>query len=132
MRLFLLCLLCAVGFAGAAQADETCDRNDDSQTMMTLCANQDYAAMDARLNQAYKKLEKDSDADTMHLLKTAQRAWIAFRDAECAYAAADSEGGSIHPMLVSMCLTKVTEDRIEQLRVDNTCQEGDVGCTTAD
>ena len=128
MRIFLLSLMVVGGFAGAAEAKEVCDRNDDSQTMMTICAGQDYSAADAELNRVYQKLVKDSDAGTLKLLKTAQRAWISFRDAECAYATAGSEGGSIHPMEVSMCLTTVTEDRIKQLEADNTCEEGDVSC----
>lgn len=128
MRIFLLSLLVVGGFAGVAEAKEACNRNDDSQTMMTICAGQDYAAADAKLNRAYQKLAKDGDADTLKLLKTAQRAWISFRDAECAYATAGSAGGSIHPMEVSMCLTTVTEDRIKQIEADNTCEEGDVSC----
>ncbi|MBN9271734.1 MAG: DUF1311 domain-containing protein [Mesorhizobium sp.] len=121
----------AGSFAGAAEAKEACARNDDSQTMMTICADQDYQAADARLNQTYQKLVKDSDTSTLALLKTAQRAWVSFRDAECAYAAAGSEGGSIYPMLVSMCLTDVTKERIKQLEADNSCEEGAAGCNEA-
>jgi uncharacterized protein YecT (DUF1311 family) len=96
--------------------------------MMTICAGEDYKAADALLNQTYREIEKDSDADTLHLLKTAQRAWLAFRDAECAYATADIAGGSMQPMLLSMCLAKLTEKRTRQLRADNACQEGQGVC----
>ena len=89
-------------------------------------------AADAKLNQAYKDLVGRNDAKTNKLLQTAQRAWIAFRDAECAYTTADSEGGSIHPMEVSQCLTGLTNDRIKQLTTGANCEEGDASCASPD
>ena len=73
-----------------------------------------------------------NDDKTNKLLQTAQRAWMVFRDAECAYSAADSEGGSIHPMEVSQCLTRLTNDRIKQLITGTNCQEGDPSCASPD
>jgi uncharacterized protein YecT (DUF1311 family) len=124
-------LLCGLVLAtGPALSQDKCDRNDDSQQMMNLCAGLDYQAADKRLNATYAGIVGDlrGDGKTLGLLRKTQRAWIAFRDAECAYAAADSEGGSIYPMLVSMCLTKVTNERIRQLEADGNCEGGDAGC----
>ena len=70
--------------------------------------------------------------NTNKLLQTAQRAWIAFRDAECTYSTADSEGGSIHPMEVSQCLTELTEARTKQLTSGSNCREGDASCASSD
>ncbi|RJT41106.1 lysozyme inhibitor LprI family protein [Mesorhizobium waimense] len=127
-RLLLSACLVVLAAGSAAQAQEECDRSDDSQSMMTICAGTEYQAADAKLNAAYKDLVGRNDDKTNKLLQTAQRAWVAFRDAECAYTTADSEGGSIHPMEVSQCLTELTDQRIKQLTSGANCQEGDVSC----
>ena len=132
MRLMLLsaCLVLLAG-ASVARAQE-CDRGDDSQQMMNICAGEDYQAADARLNKAYQDLISSDDADSKRLLQAAQRAWITFRDAECAHSTAASVGGSIHSMEVSQCLTRLTNDRIKQLAAAANCEEGDASCATPD
>ncbi|WP_027166666.1 lysozyme inhibitor LprI family protein [Mesorhizobium sp. WSM3224] len=120
-RLFLSACLVFLATAPAAWAED-CDRGDDSQSMMNICADADRQAADAKLNAAYKDLVDRNDQASNKLLQTAQRAWIAFRDAECAYSTADSQGGSIHPMEVSQCLTELTSARIKQLTSDANCK----------
>ena len=68
------------------------------------------------------------DAEGKKLLQAAQRAWISFRDAECAFSTNDSKGGSIYPMLMSNCLEELTADRTKQLRTYLDCEEGDMSC----
>ncbi len=137
----LLALL-ALPLPALAQEDAPeldCD-NAQTQVEMTGCASQDFDEADAALNAQYKKtraamrqMDADFEADQHgaeeQLLK-AQRAWVAFRDAECAYSTQASEGGSIHPMEVSQCLTKLTETRTKQLTAATTCSDGDVNCTS--
>ena len=130
-RLVLPACLVLLATPPAAFAED-CDRNDDSQSMMNICAAADYQAADAKLNEAYQELVRRNDQASNKLLQTAQRAWIAFRDAECAYTTADSEGGSIHPMEVSMCLTDLTTARTKQLTSGANCKEGDVSCANPD
>ncbi|WP_376702930.1 lysozyme inhibitor LprI family protein [Mesorhizobium sp. ISC25] len=95
MRRILVSTCLAVLAAGSVAHAQECDRNGDSQQMMNICADEDYKSADVKLNKAYQELISGSDANARKLLQTAQRAWIAFRDAECSYSAADSEGGSI-------------------------------------
>lgn len=130
-RIFLSACLVLLAGASAARAQE-CDRGDDSQQMMNICAAEDYQAADAKLNQAYQDLINSDDADDKKLLQVAQRAWISFRDAECAHSTAASSGGSIHPMEDSQCLTRLTNDRIKQLAAAANCQEGDASCASPD
>ncbi|TIO76704.1 MAG: lysozyme inhibitor LprI family protein [Mesorhizobium sp.] len=130
-RLSLPACLVLLATAPAAWGQE-CDRSDDSQQMMNICANADYEAADAKLNAAYKELFGSNDEKAQKLLQAAQRAWIAFRDAECAYSAADSEGGSIHPMEVSQCLTELTNERTKQLTSGPNCKDGDPSCASPD
>lgn len=125
-----VCLL-LLATAPAAFAQD-CDRNDDSQSMLNICAEADYQAADAKLNAAYENILGSNDLASNKLLQTAQRAWIAFRDAECAYSTADTGGGSIHPMEVSRCLTKLTNERIEQLTSKASCKLSDPSCAGSD
>ncbi len=99
-------LLIASGGVGRA-AHAACP--GETQMEMNECAGQDFEAADKRLNRAYKKLEKSSE------LIAAEKAWIAFRDAECMYQAKPYEGGSIQPTIYAGCLQSLTEDRIKQL-----------------
>jgi uncharacterized protein YecT (DUF1311 family) len=100
--------------------------------MLNICADADYQAADAKLNAAYKNIVSSNDRASNKLLQAAQRAWIAFRDAECAYSTADSEGGSIHPMEVSQCLTKLNNERIKQLTSGASCKLSDPSCAGSD
>lgn len=125
-------LLPAIAFsmmASAALAEE-CDRNDQTQTGMNICAGADYAASDAKLNEAYGEIMRrlSESADAKKLLQESQRAWIAFRDAECKFSASRVDGGSVYPMILAMCLTGVTNARVEQLGTYLKCGEGDLSC----
>ena len=86
-----------------------------TQTDMNICAFQDYQRADAKLNAAYKKRVASLEKAQLERLRTAQRAWIAFRDAQCRYEAGVYEGGSMAPMVHSSCLTQLTEARTKDL-----------------
>jgi uncharacterized protein YecT (DUF1311 family) len=113
----------------AAHADECMD-NAESQAAMTQCAAQAYQASDAELNELFHEIRQrlGDDADTRHLLRDAERAWVAFRDAECAFAASAVVGGSAYPMVHDLCLDELTQSRIEQFRQYLDCEEGDMSC----
>ncbi|GAA4121844.1 lysozyme inhibitor LprI family protein [Aminobacter aganoensis] len=115
--------------ASAAFAAE-CDRNDQTQAGMNVCAASDYAASDAKLNAAYGDVMKrlSDNADARKLLLDSQRGWIAFRDAECKFASSGVEGGSIYPMIHAGCLQGLTDARVAQLGAYLKCEEGDLSC----
>ena len=98
----------------AVQAEQDCTA-PVTQTDMNICAFQDYQQADAKLNAAYRKLVAMLDKDQLGRLKTAQRAWITFRDAQCRYEAGVYEGGTIAPLVHSSCLTNLTELRTKDL-----------------
>ncbi|MGL4915460.1 MAG: lysozyme inhibitor LprI family protein [Aeromonas allosaccharophila] len=108
--IYVLMLLMAI----CVQASGDC-KEPMTQAAMNICAMQDYTKADAELNAAYKKLAATLDKEQLGRLKTAQRAWITFRDAQCRYEAGVYEGGSIAPLVHSSCLTKLTEQRTKDL-----------------
>jgi uncharacterized protein YecT (DUF1311 family) len=114
-------------YAEAAYAEEC---QDQTQSGLDVCADKSYKKADAALNGVYKDIThrlKD-DAATAKLLVQAQKAWLTYRDAECAFSSSASAGGSIYPMVLALCLEAVTEERTRDLRVFLKCDEGDMGC----
>ncbi|MDF2619904.1 MAG: hypothetical protein K0S00_2563 [Xanthobacteraceae bacterium] len=106
------------------------DCADPTQMGLDQCAGAAFKKSDARLNQIYGQISArlSGDAPTKAKLVAAQRAWIAFRDAECAFRAAGVEGGSIHSMTVTLCRTDVTDRRVTELEPLLKCEEGDTSC----
>ncbi|NEV15157.1 urease-associated protein [Rhizobium sp. SEMIA 4088] len=97
---------------------------------MNECADKSFKKSDADLNGVYKQIEQrlKDNADTKKLLVTAQRAWVAFRDAECTFQTSGSSQSSIYPMVYSMCLDTVTQSRVRTLEAYLNCAEGDTSC----
>jgi uncharacterized protein YecT (DUF1311 family) len=89
-----------------------------------------FATADNELNSTFKEIEAriGDDAGTKKLLVSAQRAWISFRDNECAFQTSASADGSAYPMLVAACRTELTTDRTKALKAYLNCQEGDLSC----
>jgi uncharacterized protein YecT (DUF1311 family) len=97
----------------------------------TVAAAQDQLkTADSKLNTLYKQIEARlaGDPSTLHLLTVAQRSWIGFRDAECAFSASGAVGGSVYPDVVASCKAGLTEKRIADFNTYLNCQEGDRGC----
>jgi len=95
-----------------------------SQLEMTACAVDDLKQADAELNEVYQTLLiKQADNEVfIRKLRAAQRAWVAFRDAELeAMYACESENqsacwGSMLPLCRSSYMAKLTKDRTDRLR----------------
>ncbi len=113
---------------GAAPGEAADCRDPVTQAEMNACAGEAYEKADAELNAAYREVKERVEGESANLLVAAQRAWVAFRDAECAFAASGSAGGSIHPMAVSNCLEHMTKQRTAELKAHLDCEEGDLAC----
>jgi len=110
----------------SALADEC--TNASTQMEMNTCAAQQYQAADKTLNQTYQTAIKRAAAPQRDLLKKAQQAWIALRDADCALIGSGTEGGSVQPMIVNQCLAEKTNEREAYLASLMQCEEGDLSC----
>ncbi|MFK3709274.1 lysozyme inhibitor LprI family protein [Leclercia adecarboxylata] len=110
----------------SALADEC--TNASTQLEMNTCAAQQYQAADKTLNQTYQTAIKRAAAPQRDLLKKAQQAWIALRDADCALIGSGTEGGSVQPMIVNQCLAEKTNEREAYLASLMQCEEGDLSC----
>lgn len=127
MRYVVLCISLFMNPASALAQD--CDNASDQRTL-DACAATAFEKSDAELNSVYKQIEQrlTDDADKLKLLVTAQRNWIAFRDAECAFSASNVAGASAYPMVNASCQDGLTQKRTDELKLFLNCEEGDLSC----
>jgi uncharacterized protein YecT (DUF1311 family) len=87
------------------------------QADLNTCAAANLAAADAALNAVYRQLmAQQDDKSAKDRLTDVERAWLAYRDKECAFEVGPQrDGGSIWPMEMSNCLERKTADRIREL-----------------
>ena len=110
-----------------AQPKRDCG-NENNQASMNACSFEQWKSADTVLNRDYQALLRRMDPKSQKLLRSAQRAWLAYRDAECGFIASASEGGSVQPMARYGCLQDATEKREEALKFQLSCDEGDIWC----
>ncbi len=119
---FILCLL-FVGFSSQAKDKIKCNPGG-AQLEMNACAYDRFVKADKELNQTYKALLQKEDNNKIFIqkLRVAQKAWLAFRDAEleAMYACEEADSrncwGSMHPMCYSSYKEKLTQDRTKRLK----------------
>lgn len=117
----LLCLL-----SSPSLGQELDCANAMAQQELNACAYQAWEAADAELNTAYKRAiaeMKDMDANmpddlqgAEEALRAAQRAWVAYRDANCVVAGFPMRGGSAEPLLINGCMESMTLQRTMELQ----------------
>jgi uncharacterized protein YecT (DUF1311 family) len=129
MRLpaMLLASICMLAPFASATAEEEwiCDKAM-SNAETRQCADREFKKHDAELNRLYKKLlENAADqgdvqqgygVPPLEALKQAQRAWVAFRDANCHWKSTSFYGGTGQSVIMSSCLAIATRDRVEELK----------------
>ena len=100
-----------------------------TQADMTRQAGRDAAAADAAMNAQYrstmasmkeaddqKAFDAGSGPSYRNALLAAQRAWLAYRDAECVLEGYEFRGGSAAPMAHAQCRAALTEARTRALK----------------
>jgi uncharacterized protein YecT (DUF1311 family) len=125
-----LSTLVAVALLGGAMTvanaqDRRRDRDNDEFGPATA---RQLDAADERLNEVYQRRINEARASDRRdrrtrgwysqesALRTSERNWIAFRDAECRYLTQQDVGTRGYNAMVRGCLLEQTEDRTEELR----------------
>lgn len=99
-------------------------KEDGNQMEMNQCAYDNFRKADNELNRVYQELRAKQKDEKIYLknLKTSQRAWIKFRDAEletlfsCAEKNKAICFGSMYGLLLNAEKTELTQQRVEQLK----------------
>ena len=80
---------------------------------MNTCAEYRFVQADLELNRVYRKLAGRREERDVRTLRTAQQAWVRWRNANCDYEASDLESGSLKPLVSLTCKARVTNERTE-------------------
>jgi uncharacterized protein YecT (DUF1311 family) len=126
LEIILIAGVLALLTAGGAGAQVIDCKSPTTQSDMTSCEQMRQEGADKALNVQYKKtraamvaLDADLDGETKGAEKAlviAQRAWIAYRDAQCEAEGFQARGGTMEPMLVAGCIANVTDARTKELK----------------
>jgi uncharacterized protein YecT (DUF1311 family) len=101
-----------------------------AQTQATINASaaREAQTADRALNAQYQAALARISAPSRLLLRDAQRAWVAFRDAQCKFEINGVQGGTAVALVQAGCRKQLTELRTRQLQKVATCEEGDLAC----
>lgn len=94
-----------------------CMASPDGQSTVGMidCIGQELKLQDARLNAAYRKAMMGLTPGEKERLKAAQRAWVAFRDADCGALEDPEQWGSISRINANQCALDRTIARTVEL-----------------
>jgi uncharacterized protein YecT (DUF1311 family) len=119
LRTFIALVAAAALFGAAVSAfageqgepDKGCDGGTPE---MVDCLMAQHAHWDKELTIAYQQALKDAVPGQKAELRKAERAWIKYRDANCAYYAAGE--GSIARIDAAECMRRMTKSRALELK----------------
>ncbi|WP_322045301.1 lysozyme inhibitor LprI family protein [Paraburkholderia sp. J67] len=119
-------LLASASSCFAAQPE--CLNNAPTQLAMDDCVGRTMKASDQRLNDTYRALLAKVSKDGADHLRKAQRAWLAWRDAQCSFNTMGTSGGSINSSMYGLCIDELTQEQTKRLDAQLHCKEGDLSC----
>lgn len=112
----------------AGQADAPDCSAPITQADMNRCAYDDFLAATGEQAEVLKALSGNLAAPDRPRLRAAQKAWIAWRTAQCEFETGSSGGGSVRELARWSCVAKLTRERTLTLAKLGNCAEGDIAC----
>jgi hypothetical protein len=89
-----------------------------------------YEEIDDALNAKYQELMSMSKGSDRDRLRIAERSWLKFRDAECAYQGAAWRGNSGRLDVVNLCMANLTRHRGVEIGRYLECVSADYECVS--
>ena len=83
---------------------------------LQACNVAELARRDMLLNQTYGQLLSALPVDRQAKLRTAERTWLAFADAECAFRTSSETGGTDAPLIEESCRLSLVATRVADLQ----------------
>ena len=109
---FVICLVAAQSRCFADQHD--CE-NPTTTAAMRACENTRYEEANRKLNEVYSQVLNSLTGDRKEKLRSAESAWIIFRNKNADFLASGAEGGTLAPLLRVSALADTTEQRLKEL-----------------
>ena len=112
-----LATLLLVMVAGVSQSQQNDPCKGETTFEMKRCAARKYKEADDELNKVYRdlmsKLENEGHKTS---LKTAQQAWLKYRDSHCVFVSYLYEGCTLYPVVLTDCRTALTSSRTKEIK----------------
>jgi uncharacterized protein YecT (DUF1311 family) len=102
-------------FGQAKQESLPCG-SETTTAGMRNCENLRYQRAQQTLDSVYAQLMKRLDAEGQEKLRTAQSAWLQFRQAEADFEADAARGGTLAPLIKITVVADMTEARAAELK----------------
>ena len=119
--IFFMALTSGASFCQSSKEYRACSEKANTPGEMNACAHEEAARVDAKLDAVYAKVLSQAESDPVGLakIKTAEKDWIAYRDAyiSAMFPAAHkvTEYGAMYPMKVDLLRAKMTHQQIAAL-----------------
>jgi uncharacterized protein YecT (DUF1311 family) len=119
--LFFVSLTSTPSFCQNSKEYRACNEKAKTPGEMNACAHEEAARVEAKLDAVYAKVLSRAESDPVGLakIKTAEKDWIAYRDAyiSAMFPAAHkvTEYGAMYPMKVDLLRAKMTHQQIAAL-----------------
>ncbi len=120
----IVVLLTQTGFSQAASSPDMCAdwmNKRLSQADASTCAARDAEAERARLQRLLQDLRRKFTAGRQERqwqrLESLQKEWEQFARNDCSWESGFAEGGSMQPIVNSLCMAGATANRIDRLRI---------------
>jgi uncharacterized protein YecT (DUF1311 family) len=107
--LFIIVFLCASATLGPNLFSQT-------QAELTRREFARFERADTKLNKVYQELLATCDEVRKEKLVKAQRAWVAYRDAEAELESDGPRGGTAERMTFASVIANLTEERVKSLQ----------------
>lgn len=109
----LASLMAGAPGVASAQMSSTCADSAQSQAALNACAIDGARAADQSLKQSYDELTRYLDTEAKDRLASAEKAWVAYRNADCSFWG--SSAASLSKMNYENCLAQLTTARAKEL-----------------
>ncbi|MFC7517182.1 lysozyme inhibitor LprI family protein [Herbaspirillum sp. GCM10030257] len=94
---------------------ESCmDKSGGVTVDMRACIQKELERQDARLNRVYQKYSASLAPNVLKSLREAQRAWVQYRNKDCAWAGAPDENATLGPLIIDGCHLDMTVRRANE------------------
>jgi uncharacterized protein YecT (DUF1311 family) len=113
----ILLLVPAAAGAHAQTQEDPCDPEAQRSTQLTACAERKFKEAAAELKRVRAQLFEDLAPRSRVKLRAAERLWLGYRKTNCDTEASIYEGGTIQPLVQLRCMTRVTLERADELKV---------------
>jgi uncharacterized protein YecT (DUF1311 family) len=102
---------------GYSKAYDDCMEKSNGITVEVRdCIDEEYERLDKELNAVYGDLSAKSTPAARRALVASERAWLAFRRAQCDYEAHADYGGTLSLVLVDGCHLDMLARRVKEIR----------------